>query len=101
MAVTAQRLGLVFVVFLFAFVWHVSQADPFIPIGSDPGGTGDEAGLYGVTSGFVWRAPSLLYIYIVIPNASQPMNESLWDVQKAIFFPPVDRLSKLVIPNSA
>ena len=98
MRLSTQRVGLICVAFLFAFVWHVSLADPFIPVGSDPSGSNDEAALHGLSSGFAWRTPSLLYIYLVIPNASHPDNETLWETHKAIFFPPVDRISKLTIP---
>lgn len=92
---------MIFVALLFACAWHMTSADPFIPTGSNPGGSNDERRLFNVSKGFLWRAPSLLYIYVAIPNASFPENETLWEsTEKAIFFPPVDKLSKLTIPGS-
>lgn len=101
MVVSTSKVAIVFVAVLLACAWHMTQADPFIPTGSNPGGANDEKGLFNISSGYAWRAPSLMYIYVALPNASDPDNETLWETtEKAIFFPPVDKLSKLTIPGS-
>jgi hypothetical protein len=86
-----------FVAVLFAVAWQTVKADPFIPVGNDPGGAGDEKTLYGRSTGFAWRAASLLYFYVSVPTPGAVNNETLY---KAVFFPPVDKFSKLTIPGS-
>ena len=100
MSVKAHKALLLLAAVLFACAWHVSQADPFIPIGSDPGGAGDEASLFGQTTGFTWRSTALIYFYVVTPDATFPNDTSLDTVQKAIFYPHVDKIAKLTIPGS-
>lgn len=100
MAVSSSKFGLSLVALLLVCAWQLSHA-AFIPVGSNPGGTNDERTLFNITAGYAWRAPSLMYLYVAIPNVTDPTNETLWEsTQKAIFFPPVDKLSKLTVPGS-
>lgn len=93
-----HKLWLLSVVVLFAFAWRGSHADPFIPVGTiNTGSDGDEAGLASQRSGLVFKQTSLMYIYVVQPNETNSNNTI---TKKAIFFPPIDKLSKLTIPGS-
>lgn len=93
-----HKLLLLLVVVLFSFAWRGSRADPFIPVGTiNTGSDGDEASLAAQTSGLVFKQTSLMYIYVVQPNQT---NTTDTITKKAIFFPPIDKLSKLTIPDS-
>lgn len=96
-----NKLVLILAAVLCAYAWRVSQADPFIPTGTlNTGSDGDEASLAGQTSGLVYKQTSLMYIYVGIPDPNH-LNDSSYDnISKAIFFPPIDKLSKLRIPGS-